>query len=77
MDVSPNALRKETIQVLNMLNQQIDEVVIEAEKRDIRPTKLADQRGSFLLAPLLLAKAQCLATLTLLNEQGHDKKWKR
>lgn len=68
MDVSPNALRKETVQLLGIVNQQIDEILDEAKLRDIPPTKLIDQTGSFLLTPLLLAKAQCLATLTQLNK---------
>lgn len=52
MEVSPNALRKETVQLLNQINKE-----------------LATTTQKELLIPLLLAKSQCLATLTQLNEQ--------
>jgi hypothetical protein len=53
MEVSPNALRKETVQLLNQINKE-----------------LATTTEKTLLIPLLLAKSQCLQTLTQLNEQG-------
>lgn len=59
MEVSPNALRKETVQLLRQIQEQIDR--LHEERRS-----LAEER----MVPLLLAKAQCLNTLTLLNEQG-------
>lgn len=70
MEVSPNALRKETVQVLSLINEQIDAVKQAAAGRGITATKLVDDRGNFVLPPLLLAKSSCLNTLTLLNEQG-------
>jgi hypothetical protein len=77
MDVSPNALRKETVELLGTINKQMDEVTNLAQHREIRPTELMDQRGAFLMSPLLIAKSQCLATLTMLNEQGHGKRGRR
>lgn len=56
MDVSPNALRKETVQLLRQINDQ-----------------LARTTEKELVIPLLLAKSQCLQTLTQLNEQGRRK----
>lgn len=53
MEVSPNALRKETVATLKEVNSVLELVGQNLEKR----------------IPLLLAKAQCLNTLTLLNEQ--------
>lgn len=57
MNVSKNELRKETVQTLKRVNDQI--------------SKLELLRGSEapveVMAPLLLAKAQCLNTITLLN----------
>lgn len=52
MEVSPNALRKETVQTLKKVNDDLE----------TRPTQEVR-------AMLLLAKAQCLNTLVLLNEQ--------
>lgn len=70
MDVSPNALRKQTLDVLKQVNDQIREVESLADQRSIHPAQVRDQNGSWPMIPLLLAKSQCLATLTELNEQG-------
>ncbi len=70
MDVSPIALRKETVQVLNEVEAQIKEIREISASRDIPATKLTDQTGAFVMVPLLMAKSQCLATLTALNEQA-------
>lgn len=59
MEVSPNALRKETVATL----QAVD-VELRRESAEDPVVK----------APLLLAKAQCLNTLTLLREQGTQSK---
>jgi hypothetical protein len=56
MEVSPNALRKETVETLKAVNEAL-------ERSQERPT--AEARAS-----LLLAKATCINTLTLLREQG-------
>lgn len=68
MNVSPNALRKETVQTLTEVNAVIDSVKQEAETRGVLPQNLVDHHGTWVLPPLLLAKTQCLATLVLLNE---------
>jgi hypothetical protein len=70
MEVSPNALRKETVQLLNQINKQIEEVETLAASRDRAPSQMVDQYGSYLMSPLLLAKSQCIHTLTLLSGQG-------
>jgi hypothetical protein len=59
MEVSPNALRRDTMELLQRINKEL------AKQDDLR-LSLSEER----LVPLLLAKAQCLNTLTLLNEQG-------
>lgn len=53
MDVSPNALRRDTVQTLREVNDVLK----------TGPEEL------FTKAILLSAKAQCLHTLTLLNEK--------
>lgn len=55
MEVSTNALRKETVQLFNNINSEL------ARTPPTRPE---------LLVPLLLAKSQCLNTLVLLQDQG-------
>lgn len=67
MNVSPNELRKETVGVLNQVNAQIQEIEKVAEIKGVSPHHMVDQYGAYLLSPLLVAKAQCLNTLTLLN----------
>jgi hypothetical protein len=53
MEVSPNALRKETVETFKEVNALLEEF------RD---------QGPEIRAPLLLARSQCLNTLTLLRE---------
>lgn len=69
MIVSPNELRKQTVQTLKEVDAVLETVKEDATLRGIDPAKFVDQRGSYILPPLLLAKTQCLATLVLLNEQ--------
>lgn len=85
MEVSPNALRKATVETLRQVEEQIKEVRREAWVRDVggilpaeteeeagdrMACEFRDDSGTWPMIPLLLAKAQCLNTLTLLNEQG-------
>lgn len=70
MDVSPNALRKETVQVLNGIVIQIDILQGNAKAQGIDVYRMVDSSGAPVMTPLLLAKAQCLHTLTLLNDQS-------
>lgn len=60
MNVSPNALRKETVETLKEVDKTID-----MAKRNVAPGPVRPE----VIGPLLLAKAQCLNTLTLLNEK--------
>lgn len=59
MNVSPNELRKETVQTLKRVNEQLEKLVLAQGAH--APVEL--------MAPLLLAKTQCLNTLVLLNEK--------
>lgn len=69
MNVSPDALRKETVQLLKQVNAQIEELNKMAEQMSVPPEKVHDHNGGWALTPLLMAKAQCLHTLVLLNEK--------
>jgi hypothetical protein len=59
MDVSPNALRLETVGVLRAVNEQIAGLQLLHSGNSAPPE---------VMAPLLLAKAQCLQTLVMLRE---------
>lgn len=67
MDISPNELRKETVQTLQGVNRQIQVVVDLAAEREVNMYTIRDQNGTLVMPPLLQAKAQCLNTLALLR----------
>lgn len=69
MNVSPNELRRQTVQVLNQIDKQIKVIETEAAVRNVSPATLRDERGNYVISPLLLAKAQCLNTLALINDK--------
>lgn len=73
MDISPNALRKDTAATLRSIASTIEAVKAEAQRVGVEPEKLQYTDGTWPLIPLLLAKSQCFATLTILNEQGRRK----
>lgn len=73
MDISPNALRKETAATLRQVEATIGSITREANANGIEPTSLKYADGTWPIIPLLLAKAQCIQTLTMLNEQGKRK----
>ena len=66
-DINPTALRRETMQLINQINVQIEQVRAEAEIRNIPPEKLRDSEGNWAITPLLLAKAQAYSTLAILQ----------
>lgn len=70
LNVAPDALRKETAMTLSQINAVIEEIRRQCMAADqpIEPSALQDRNGGYILAPLLCAKAQCLNTLTLLNQ---------
>lgn len=61
MNVSPNELRKETVRTLKEVNSGIESI-----KQDLGLTGI---QSTTFMCSLLLAKAQCLNTLVLLNEK--------
>lgn len=69
MNVSQNELRRLTVSTLKDVDKAIEAIKDEATMRDISPVTIRDQNGNWVLLPLLAAKAQCLNTLTLLNDQ--------
>lgn len=67
MNISPNELRRQTVEVLKGIENQISIVRDDAAERNINPHRMIDTTGAPLLTPLLAAKAQCLNTLVLLQ----------
>lgn len=59
MEVSPNVLRKETVQLLKKVNEKIEVVMLDDGLTVLKQTEL--------LVSLYQAKSQCLNTLVLLR----------
>lgn len=68
MIVSQNDLRRDTMQVMRYVDEQIKAVEALAESMRTDAVRLRDSQGNFVLPPLLLAKAQTLNTLVLLQQ---------
>jgi hypothetical protein len=67
MIISPDIMRRDTVQLLNEINTQIKEVKEEAQRRGLPPEKFRDANEGYIMGPLLLAKAQAYATLIQLQ----------
>lgn len=70
MIISPNDLRRDLVQLIKSINDQIKEIEIEAEEKHIPSAKMRDSYGNFSMTPLLLAKAQAYGALVRLNDQA-------
>lgn len=69
MDVSPNVLRRETVQLIQQINAQIKQVERKADEMGCKPEELRNSSDGWVMTPLLLAKAQAYNTLVLLNQK--------
>ena len=69
MQIRPLVLQRELAACLTDIQNQIDEVNLEAVKMNIEAKQMRDTSGNYVLTPLLVGKAQCLHALVLLNEQ--------
>lgn len=67
MEVTPNALRRDTVQLIHQINTQIRVVEQNAMDQGISAQYLRDSTGNWPLATLLLAKAQAYSTLVQLQ----------
>jgi hypothetical protein len=68
MNVSPDILRKETVQLIREIDKQIAAVEEYAENLGTDALHLHSGAGQWAMAPLLLAKATAYNTLVMLNE---------
>jgi hypothetical protein len=68
MIITPDILRRDTIQLLKQIDLQINQVQREAARVGVEPHQLRESpNGSWSMTPLLLAKAQAYATLVQLQ----------
>lgn len=69
MIINEDILRREAVQLLRQIDQQIEEVKREAASLGIAPHLLRDSRGNWAMIPLLLAKTQAYSMLIQLQTQ--------
>lgn len=62
-------LGRELARAMVQINSQIEEIHGEAKRMGIPAVKMKDAHGSYILAPLLAAKAQTLHALVLVNQK--------
>lgn len=67
MIFNTDSLRKETVALIRRIDAQIAVVAVEAAQRDIPIEELQDDRGNWVMPPLLLAKATAYNTLVALQ----------
>lgn len=68
MNVNPDALRKETVQALRVIDGEVLRHETEARRADVSPFDLRDVSGNAPYVSLITAKLVALNTLALLNE---------
>ena len=67
MLINDDILRRDTIQLIRQIDQQIEEVNRHAAQAGIEGYKLRDANGNWVMSPLLLAKTQAYASLVQLQ----------
>lgn len=67
MIYSVDTMRKDTVALITQIDRQIDEVTKVALDHNREPSQVTDEHGSFLLSPLLQAKAIAYNTLVMLQ----------
>lgn len=69
MNVSPDVLRKETVQLIRQIDTQIAAVEKYAERLGTEARDLNSGSGNWAMSPLLVAKATAYNTLVMLQEK--------
>jgi hypothetical protein len=67
--VNKMELGRELFRTISQVNALIDEAKKQAGVMGIDAVQLRDANGSFVLIPLLAAKAQCLHALAIINQK--------
>jgi hypothetical protein len=62
-------LGRELARTLRMIDEQIELVKQEAQAMDISPLAMRDANNSYVMIPLLAAKAQALHAIVLVNQR--------
>lgn len=70
MEVRPVVLREELMKTYRDIEAILREVEDRALEMGIDPYKMRSTDGTWLMTPLLLAKAQTLHALALINQKG-------
>lgn len=71
MEVRPHVLRQELAKTYRDIESVEAEMRVEAADMGVAPATLRDTNGGWVFAPLLVAKAQVLHSLVLLNKKEH------
>lgn len=69
MDDVALTLKQELNRALRQINSQIEEIRREAVRTTTAPVQMKDSNGDYIWAPLVVAKAQVLHGLVLLDEK--------
>lgn len=67
MIINKDSLRRDTIALMRGIDAQMEEIKAHADTLGVAPEKIRDSNGGYIMAPLLLAKAQAYHTLVLLQ----------
>lgn len=69
--MSQRELKTDLESLLVLINEQIDEVYREARGAKVEPTSMKNTDGTFVLVPLLVAKAQVAAALAVMHPRAN------
>lgn len=67
MIINEDILRRDTVQLIKQIDEQIAEVTRHAQLAGIPPHRLRDANGGWVMIPLVQAKAQAYNTLVILQ----------
>jgi hypothetical protein len=65
--ISETALRQALRDTLKDVNTSLAVIERQAKRMGVEPQLIRDEHGNWILAPLLVAKAQCIHALVLLQ----------
>lgn len=68
MIVSPNELRKETVQLVRLLDEEIELYHGKAQRSGMSPFRISNDEGQYKYGELVTAKLSAINTLAILNE---------
>jgi hypothetical protein len=69
MNVSPDVLRRDTVQLIREIDAQIDAIKEVADSAGMPMEKMRDRDGNWIMPTVLLAKATAYSTLVALQDK--------